>query len=668
MSTSAFLAIIGGLGAAAPPSSASATPVLPSTRTTGYAPVPGAPTSRHRGARPARSLAGSHVSSTTTTRHAAKRSARPRLPTPSGRGDEPGRARDPATAAAPRGTDPRPRLRKQRRRSRRHPPCTPPNRPSPRRRRRNRTSRRPSRRRQRQCSFPATASAPAAALQRIEVPLNQLADYWVERHVRAMGCTASIVVGDAPDGPRGMGDVASSSDSNSAGVGFASRASCRASTRTRARAWPCPRRCCARSRPRPRSTARPAAASTQRSSTHSSAPATTVRSSCSPTEASATTSSSRPPRRASGAIEIDEDALDRVARPPASRSISAASGKGSRPTSSRAGSIDRGARSALVSIGGDLRACGDRTRRRVADSRRRPARRDAYRVLSRRSSTGGLVTSTTRIRDVAARRPHVPPSDRPGNRRLGALRHRRRRRDRARRLVGGRGGEGRSSSRAPTRDDRSRAPPTCARGSSSTTAPCSRDRVQPAGHVVRGPIVGNGRVGARDREHRAGSGALDAHRAAARRTGLDPRPAQVPRHAVARVRRAYTSRPSSPTTTCTSASPNCSCRCSRRGVRGAVAWGIAGLYLLVAIQLTSWFMRRLPRRLWHAIHLGSFPLFAFATVHGFTAGRRQHERCGSVGRTDVRSARPAAGRHSRARATAETHGDQYRSHVPSSGT
>ena len=53
---------------------------------------------------------------------------------------------------------------------------------------------------------------------------------------------------------------------------------------------------------------------------------------------------------------------------------------------------------------------------------------------------------------------------------------------------------------------------------------------------------------------------------------------------------------------------------------GAVAWGIAGLYLLVAIQLTSWFMRRLPRRLWHAIHLGSFPLFAVATLHGFTAG------------------------------------------------
>jgi DMSO/TMAO reductase YedYZ heme-binding membrane subunit len=53
---------------------------------------------------------------------------------------------------------------------------------------------------------------------------------------------------------------------------------------------------------------------------------------------------------------------------------------------------------------------------------------------------------------------------------------------------------------------------------------------------------------------------------------------------------------------------------------GPVAWGIAATYLLVAIQLTSWTMRRLPRRLWHGVHLTSFPMFALATVHGFTAG------------------------------------------------
>lgn len=53
---------------------------------------------------------------------------------------------------------------------------------------------------------------------------------------------------------------------------------------------------------------------------------------------------------------------------------------------------------------------------------------------------------------------------------------------------------------------------------------------------------------------------------------------------------------------------------------GAVAWGIAATYLLVAIQLTSWAMKRLPRRLWHSVHLLSIPMFVTATLHGFTSG------------------------------------------------
>jgi predicted ferric reductase len=53
---------------------------------------------------------------------------------------------------------------------------------------------------------------------------------------------------------------------------------------------------------------------------------------------------------------------------------------------------------------------------------------------------------------------------------------------------------------------------------------------------------------------------------------------------------------------------------------GAVAWGIAATYLLVAIELTSWAIRKVPRRLWRAVHLASFPLFGAATVHAFTAG------------------------------------------------
>ena len=53
---------------------------------------------------------------------------------------------------------------------------------------------------------------------------------------------------------------------------------------------------------------------------------------------------------------------------------------------------------------------------------------------------------------------------------------------------------------------------------------------------------------------------------------------------------------------------------------GAIAWGIAGLYLLLAVELTSLARARLPRRVWRAVHFASFPLFLSATVHAFTAG------------------------------------------------
>src|SRR5882757_4291393 len=53
---------------------------------------------------------------------------------------------------------------------------------------------------------------------------------------------------------------------------------------------------------------------------------------------------------------------------------------------------------------------------------------------------------------------------------------------------------------------------------------------------------------------------------------------------------------------------------------GAVAWGIAATYLLVAVQVTSWAMKRLSRRLWHSVHVMSIPMFAAATRHGFTSG------------------------------------------------
>lgn len=53
---------------------------------------------------------------------------------------------------------------------------------------------------------------------------------------------------------------------------------------------------------------------------------------------------------------------------------------------------------------------------------------------------------------------------------------------------------------------------------------------------------------------------------------------------------------------------------------GAVAWGIVAFYLLVAVEITSLLKKRLPQRLWRQVHLTSYVLYAFATVHLLTAG------------------------------------------------
>lgn len=52
----------------------------------------------------------------------------------------------------------------------------------------------------------------------------------------------------------------------------------------------------------------------------------------------------------------------------------------------------------------------------------------------------------------------------------------------------------------------------------------------------------------------------------------------------------------------------------------AVAWGVVGLYLVVAIQATSLAMKRLPRRWWRGIHLTSFALFWIVSIHAAFAG------------------------------------------------
>lgn len=52
----------------------------------------------------------------------------------------------------------------------------------------------------------------------------------------------------------------------------------------------------------------------------------------------------------------------------------------------------------------------------------------------------------------------------------------------------------------------------------------------------------------------------------------------------------------------------------------AVAWGIVGMYLLAAVEITSLLRQRLSKRAWHAVHLLSYFLFATTTVHMLTAG------------------------------------------------
>jgi predicted ferric reductase len=52
----------------------------------------------------------------------------------------------------------------------------------------------------------------------------------------------------------------------------------------------------------------------------------------------------------------------------------------------------------------------------------------------------------------------------------------------------------------------------------------------------------------------------------------------------------------------------------------AVAWGVISLWILVAVEVTSLLMQRLPRRTWHAIHTSSFFLFFTSTLHAITAG------------------------------------------------
>jgi DMSO/TMAO reductase YedYZ heme-binding membrane subunit len=52
----------------------------------------------------------------------------------------------------------------------------------------------------------------------------------------------------------------------------------------------------------------------------------------------------------------------------------------------------------------------------------------------------------------------------------------------------------------------------------------------------------------------------------------------------------------------------------------AVAWGVLALYVLVAVEVSSLWRRRLSTRAWRAVHLASYPLYVLATAHLLTAG------------------------------------------------
>jgi predicted ferric reductase len=52
----------------------------------------------------------------------------------------------------------------------------------------------------------------------------------------------------------------------------------------------------------------------------------------------------------------------------------------------------------------------------------------------------------------------------------------------------------------------------------------------------------------------------------------------------------------------------------------AVAWGVIGLYLLIAVELTSLARKRISKRTWRLTHYLSFPLFVLTTAHALSAG------------------------------------------------
>ncbi len=51
-----------------------------------------------------------------------------------------------------------------------------------------------------------------------------------------------------------------------------------------------------------------------------------------------------------------------------------------------------------------------------------------------------------------------------------------------------------------------------------------------------------------------------------------------------------------------------------------VAIGVVAFWLLVAVEITSLLMKRLPRRIWRWIHFSSYAVFLLASLHAAFAG------------------------------------------------
>lgn len=54
--------------------------------------------------------------------------------------------------------------------------------------------------------------------------------------------------------------------------------------------------------------------------------------------------------------------------------------------------------------------------------------------------------------------------------------------------------------------------------------------------------------------------------------------------------------------------------------RGAVALGVGALWLLLAVEVSSLMMKRLGRRTWRRIHMGSYLVFWLTSLHAAFAG------------------------------------------------